>query len=205
MYSQDLDKIIKTRKSIRQFKDEVPEKESIIEIIEAGRLAPYAGLPNKGTFDFRKFFVFSKNNENINEIKSLITKSIKKKIEIFEKSGEQVNEKALKVLNMVVKLPPQIGNAPWYIIVAERKGFPAREEQALAHCMENMWLKATSLGFGFQLISAINDLQEDARFNEMLGLNTGEFAFDSCMVGYPVSPLSENVRVEPKLSIEWFE
>ena len=45
---------------------------------------------------------------------------------------------------------PGIGTAPYYIVVAERKGYPPVELQSLAHCMENMWLKATALGLGFQ-------------------------------------------------------
>lgn len=197
MYSKDIDKILKTRRSIRQFNNEIPDKESITEIIEAGRLAPYAGLANKGTFDFRKFFVFSNESKEIEIIKTIMIENIKKK--------KPTTEKMKKIFDMFIKNGPQIGNAPWYIVVAERKGFPPREEQALAHCMENMWLKSTSLGLGFQLVSAINDLQNDVVFNEMLGLNAGEFAFDSCLVGYPVSPLSESERVEPLLSIKWFE
>lgn len=204
MYSRDLDTIIKTRRSIRQFKEEAPEKERIVEIIEAGRLAPYAGLANKGTDDFRKFFVFSNESKEISSIKLLMIESIKKKIEVFEKSDKPGMEKMLNIMRMIVKNGPQIGNSPWYIIVAERKGLPPREEQALAHCMENMWLKATSLGFGFQLLSAINELQNDTDFNEILGLKPGEFAFDSCLVGYPLVHLSERVREEPVLSIRWY-
>ncbi len=46
-----------------------------------------------------------------------------------------------------------IGSAPYFIVGAEKKGFPAVEQQFLAHCLENMWLKATALGLGFQLVS----------------------------------------------------
>lgn len=205
MYSQDLDKVLKTRRSVRQFKEDIPEKQSIVEILEAGRIAPYAGLANKGTNDFRRFFVFSKESQQINAIKLIMIESIKKKIELLEKSDNPGMEKMLNVMKMIVKNGPQIGNSPWYIVVAERKGMPPREEQALAHCMQNMWLKATSLGFGFQLMSAINDLQNDKDFNEILGLKPGEFAFDSCLVGFPLESLSESIREEPELSIKWFE
>lgn len=41
---------------------------------------------------------------------------------------------------------PGIGTAHYFIVVAERKGFPPVEQQALAHCLENMWLKATAPG-----------------------------------------------------------
>ncbi|MGD0953085.1 MAG: hypothetical protein ABR985_11955 [Methanotrichaceae archaeon] len=35
------------------------------------------------------------------------------------------------------------------MVVAERKSFPPVEQQSLAHCLQNMWLKATALGLGF--------------------------------------------------------
>src|SRR5665647_302111 len=47
-----------------------------------------------------------------------------------------------------------VGTAPEFIVVSEKKGFPAVEQQSLAHCLENMWLKATSLDLGFQLVSS---------------------------------------------------
>lgn len=49
---------------------------------------------------------------------------------------------------------PGVGPAPEFIVVAEKKGFPEVEQQSLAHCLENMWLKANALDLGFQLVSS---------------------------------------------------
>ena len=49
---------------------------------------------------------------------------------------------------------PDVGTAPEFIVVAEKKGFSAVEQQSLAHCLENMWLKATALNPGFQFVSS---------------------------------------------------
>ncbi|MCC8153541.1 MAG: nitroreductase family protein [Tannerellaceae bacterium] len=50
--------------------------------------------------------------------------------------------------------------------------------------MENMWLTATSLGLGFQLISAIGTVSNNDKFLKLLGLNKGEYALEGCLVGY---------------------
>lgn len=41
---------------------------------------------------------------------------------------------------------PGLETAPYYIIIAEKKGFPPVEKQSIAHAMENMWLMARHLG-----------------------------------------------------------
>ena len=80
---------------------------------------------------------------------------------------------------------PNIGKAPYYIIVAEQKGIPAVEQRSLAHCMQNMWLKSTALGLGFQLLSITAQMAEDKEFCDLLKIQLGEFALDGCLIGYP--------------------
>ena len=40
-------------------------------------------------------------------------------------------------LEMIKKMDfvPGVGNAPYFIVVAERKGFPPVEQQSIAHCL----------------------------------------------------------------------
>lgn len=75
---------------------------------------------------------------------------------------------------------PGIGTAPYFIVVAEKKGFPAVEQQSLAHCLENMWLKATALDLGFQLVSATAQMADNPSFCEILGIYPGEWALNGC-------------------------
>jgi len=203
--TENLDRVIRTRRSVRQFTEEIPSKDSILQIVEAGRLAPYAGLAHHGTDDFRKFYVISKDSKEINVIKSLIIEAVRSKMVELEKENNPKHEPMLNGMRMLIKNGPPIGKAPWLIIAAERRGFPSREEQAIAYCMENMWLKATSLGLGIQLVSAISDLNYNSQFSELLGLQQGEFCFDAFSIGYPVKAFSETPRKEPVLSVTWFE
>ena len=64
-------------------------------------------------------------------------------------------------LSMIKKrgMVPGVGTAPYYIVVAERRGFPPVELQSLAHCLENMWLKATALDLGFHIVSITQKCQ----------------------------------------------
>lgn len=200
-----LDRIIRSRHSVRQYTDEIPTKEMIGQIIEAGRLAPYAGLPNIGTTDFRRFFVLAKNSVQTDQLKGLTVDAVKRTLSKLEPNDDPKMKPFLSALRGIISNGPKMGQAPWLIIIAERRGFPVREDQALAYCLENMWLKATALGLGIQLYSAIEDLKDDSKFCEMLGLTTGEFSFDACSVGFPIKPIADNTRPEPHLSITWFE
>ena len=80
---------------------------------------------------------------------------------------------------------PSIGKAPYYIIVAEQRGIPPVEHLSLAHCLQNMWIKAAALGLGLQLLSITQQLGEDKEFCELIKLPMGEFAIDGCLIGYP--------------------
>ena len=87
-----------------------------------------------------------------------------------------------------------IGTAPYYIVVAERRGFPPVELQSLAHCLENMWLKATALDLGFQIVSVTSQMSSDPAFCAILGIPSGEWELMGCAVGYPADELSPSIR-----------
>ena len=78
-----------------------------------------------------------------------------------------------------------LGDAPYFLVVGERKGTPAAEQQALAHCLQNMWLKATALELGFHLVSATALMSEDASFCELLGVPFREYELNGCALGVP--------------------
>jgi nitroreductase len=99
-------------------------------------------------------------------------------------------------LNAIQKMGrvPGIGTAPYYVVVAERKGYPSVELQSLAHCMENMWLKATALGLGFQLVSVTSEMSKNPEFCRILGISAGEWELMGCAIGYPHDELSPSIR-----------
>jgi nitroreductase len=100
---------------------------------------------------------------------------------------------------------PGIGTAPYYIVVAERKGFPPVEQQSLAHCMENMWLKATALDLGFQMVSVTAQMSSDPAFCKILGISAGEWEMMGCAIGYPQEELGPSVRPPVEDVTRWLE
>jgi hypothetical protein len=57
-----------------------------------------------------------------------------------------------------------------------------------------MWLKATALDLGFQLVSATAQMANNPSFCEMLGINPDEWALNGCAIGYSAEKLSSSIR-----------
>ncbi len=205
MDNSALDKIIQSRHSVRSFSDHAPGKDMIKDIVEAGRLAPYAGLANRGSTDFRKFFVIHRNNSAVYKLRTAAAEAVVAKLAAMPEIDDPRAQPMLAAMRSIADkgLPPW--HAPWLIIVAERRGYPAHEMQSLGFCLENMWLKATALNLGMQMVSAINDLNGTEILGEILGINPAEFCCGACLIGYPLTSGRDEPRQEPVLSITWLE
>ena len=107
-----------------------------------------------------------------------------KHIQLRAKAGWFVNR--LEMFNKIGMIPG-VGTAPEFIVVAEKKGFPAVEQQSLAHCLENMWLKATALDLGFQLCILPN-----VKF--IVGQTLFGQALNGCAIGQSAEKLSSSIR-----------
>lgn len=208
--SNVLDRIILNRRSVRLFKKEQPDKEMIEAIINAGLWGPYAGLAVSSKEDFRKFYVIPGGSDKLVKLNEIIKAFSKYILDNFEKQMQEnsfVNEKGQnyhKVLERIQQTGlPGLAEAPCVIIVAEKKGMPPAEKQSLAHVIENMWLKTTSLNLGLRLISVIEGLTESKEFCELLGVNYGEYAFNGCIIGYPENEPSQGERPDLENVIKW--
>ncbi|PAV11514.1 nitroreductase [Methanosarcina spelaei] len=208
------DEIVVDRRSHRRFWQEFPAKDDIKSIIDAGLHAPYAAASVGSTNDyFRRFFVLKMGSKCMTTAASLIFEEVStmaSKLEISMENDTQLREKAIGFANrlaMIKKLGkvPGVGTAPYFIVVAEKKGFPAVEQQSLAHCLENMWLKATALNLGFQLVSATAQMADNPEFCVMLGINPGEWALNGCAVGYPADELSPSILPSVDEVTRWLE
>lgn len=132
-----LDAIIAQRWSIRVFKEDIPQRELIAEVIRAGIYAPFGALAVSGE-DYRRFYVIEKGSVPLSNITE-ITK--RRATGLLEKMNSEMASAFYKKMQCVSKQGPiGIGTAPYFIVVAERKGIPSAEEKSLAHCMQNMWL-----------------------------------------------------------------
>lgn len=206
-----LDRILESRRSVRSFAPDVPPKEDITRIIRAGLLAPYAAQAVAGQ-DFRQFFVFEKEQPQLARVAALAKRQVKR---MAEHLRDEVAANPLlegQARGFIARLEqlaetgvPGIGTAPYFIVVAERRGIPPAEQQSLAHCLENMWLKATALGLGFQLVSVTAQLGQDKEFCSVLGIPDGEFGTNGCAVGYPTKRLPPVERPDASEVTKWIE
>jgi nitroreductase len=209
-----LDQILADRRSYRMFMAAVPDPDDIRRILHAGLLAPYAAAAVGGSKDyFRRFFVMRKGSQSLNSAIPLVMEQVNVMAGGLTREMEQnpaLRQKAVRFverLEMIRKAGrvPGVGNAPYYIVVAERKGFPPVEQQSLAHCLENMWLKATALELGFQLVSITSQMSGNAEFCRLLGIPVGEWELMGCAVGYPADELSPSIRPPVEDVTRWLE
>jgi nitroreductase len=210
--NQLFDEIVRSRHSIRVFKDKKPSKEWIEEIIEAGMFAPYAAAAVGDTIDFRRFFVFERDTISIKTLSSLMKNKAADGVQHFESLIDKKPfmqskfQPFLNRLKMVVdKGVPGVDTAPYFIIVAELSGIPPVEHESLAHVLENMWLKATALDLGFQLISLTSQMAEDDEVMKLLGLPIKKFALNGCAIGYPAITPSATPRPDSLKATRWME
>jgi len=198
-----LDRIIGERRSCRKFTREIPADVQVESILHAGLHAPFAAAAIGDSKDyFRRFVVVRNGSTAMKELSPLVFESVLAMAVDLEQAAAknaQLREQAAGFMGRLAMIKdmgmvPGVGTAPFYIVAAEKKGFPPVEQQSLAHCMENMWLKATALGLGFQIVSATAQMADNPGFCRALGLESGKWALMGCAVGYPAEKLSPSIR-----------
>jgi nitroreductase len=209
-----LDQILAERRSYRKFTPVFPPEDDIRRILHAGLLAPFAAAAVGNSRDyFRRFFVLKKGSASMKAAAPLVMEQVRIMSEDLEHEMETNPAFRLKASAFVQRLAmmkkagtvPGVGTAPYYLVVSERKGFPPVELQSLAHCLENMWLKATALGLGFQLVSLTSRMSSDPGFCQILGIPAGEWELMGCAVGYPTDELSPSIRPPVEDLTTWLD
>ncbi|MDD1699201.1 MAG: nitroreductase family protein [Methanoregula sp.] len=209
-----LDQVLAERRSYRMFRPEFPPEDDIRRIIHAGLLAPFAaGAVGNASDYFRRFFVMKNGSQSIAAAAPLVMAEIHHMAEILHeemKTNLGLREQAIGFAQRLAMIKnrgivPGIGTAPYYIVVAERRGYPHVQLQSLAHCMENMWLKATALGFGFQLVSVTSAMSQNPEFCKLLQINPNEWELMGCATGYPSEELPPSIRPPVDNVTRWLE
>ena len=209
-----LDQILAERRSHRVFRPEIPSDDEIRRVLHAGLLAPFAAAAVGNSSDyFRRFFVLKRGSRSLAAIAPLVSAEVARMAKELETEMGRSPELRAKAAMFVRRLEqmqktgvvPGIGTAPYYIVVAERKGFPPVELQSLAHCLENMWLKATALGLGFQIVSITSRMSSDPDFCDVLGIPAGEWELMGCAVGYADDELSPSIRPPVDAVTRWLD
>ncbi len=203
-HSAALDVIVRARHSVRAFSSVSPGQEAVAAIIQAGLLAPFGALAVAGKPDFRKVFVLRNSSAAMEAAVRILKNRIAKQADELEKKvGSSPFVENLKRIGQ--QGVPGVGSAPYFIVVGERKGMPPIAAQSLCYCLQNMWLKATSLGIGLQLISATMQMDSDPEFCSLLNIPVGEYALDGCALGYPADKYQPRPVKYPTLeeSVNW--
>jgi len=185
------DEILKTRRSCRKFTEEVPTREEIEAVVEAGRLAPYASISSQDVEVFRHFFVMTKGHPLLPEIDRLIRQQGGKDAEWLR--GEMEKDPFLAEYGVGLEaMWSRFGtngvsvfpDPPCLIILAEWRGARRAERQSLAHTIQNMWLKATALNLDFNMISVMESMVDNEEFCSLFGLPVGRYGFHGCVIGH---------------------
>ena len=194
MFTKDdnkvFDEIIKARWTCRSFTDEVPTKEEIEAIIEAGKAAPYASIASKDVVPFRHFFVMFKDDPRLETIRRLTAEQSAADLEWLLKEEEKdaflrENARGLETLwGHVAESGAPVTKAPCLIVMAEWRGARRAERQSLAHMLENMWLKATALNLDVMILSIIESMVDNKEFCDLFGLPVGMYGFHACIIGH---------------------
>ena len=211
-FPKTLEQVIKSRRSIRSFTNEVPRFEDVEEILKAALYAPYGGATGFQLNEIRKVFVFTQNSDKMKEAKELLLSQIKKNskkmnnlLVFFPFLKKKMEPFANRLKSISSNGIPSLNEAPYYIIVAEKKGFPPIGKQSIAHALQNMWLTATEKGLGFQLISATGKMSNNKQFLQLLGLHQGEYEIDGCVIGY-ATKYPETIReIDLEQSVKWID
>jgi nitroreductase len=174
-------RVIGERRSVRRFSDEAPAREALTQVLAAGLAAPYAAAMAPGAALDRRFFVLPRGSRALTAAAAAIQAHAAAAL-----ASDQLPPPLRARLEPVARgRIPGVGTAPFYVVIAERCAMPAVQQQSLAHALENMWLMATALGLGMQLVTATTQMGDDPDFCGMLGLPAGEFALNGCAIGVP--------------------
>lgn len=180
-----LDEIILARRSVRQFSDRPLDSFTVSQIIAAGTAAPAV---NKVNVDHGRQFVAVESQEVKDELYRLAAEHM---ADLAEACRPGLDD--LKSVFLAGPSVPCVGidQAPWIVVVAEPFGrvpLPGMELAGLGHTLQNMWLKATSLGVGMHLVTLFSSFParpaRAAKVFELLGIRPGS-AMNACALGWP--------------------
>lgn len=168
---------IKTRRSTRQFKEEVPHDDAIAAIVEAGQLAP------SGCNVQQNHFLVIKNPEVLAKLRELVQKAFAE-MKLYDNASTSIihSVEASKKGDYIYDY-----NTPLLIVVANDLDNPNHIADT-ACAIENMMLAANSLDLGSCWINQLRWQNENPALLEYLrslGMTANERVFGAVAIGYP--------------------
>ncbi len=179
-----------TRRSTRNFKDEMPERDLIEKVIEAGRHAP-SGSNSQNTH----FIVFT-DKDVLTKMAELVKGEFAKMTagpDTYVSLRNSIN--AAKTANYVFHY-----GAPVFIVTANKKGYVnALADSACA--LENMMIAANALDLGSCWINQLHWLDENGNIREFMrgyGLGDDETITGGLVLGFADTGLPNRTPLERK-------
>lgn len=168
---------IKSRRSTRRFRDTLPSRELIMEVVEAGRYAPSGGNNQK------THFLVITNKSVLNDLANMVQKAFSD-MEITEGMYRSMANSihAAKTGKYTFHY-----NAPVLILTANQKDYTNNIADC-ACCLENMMLAANALDLGSCWINQLKWLNEDPTilpYLQKLGLGENERVYGGIVLGFP--------------------
>lgn len=187
-----------TRRSTRKYSDEMPDRELVEKIIEAGRYAP-SGSNSQNTH----LIVFT-DREMLREMADLVRNEFSK-MEI--RPGMYVSLK--NAINAAQRTDYVFHyNAPVFIAVANKKNYGNAMADS-ACVLENMMIAASALDLGSCWINQLHWLDENPAIREFMyryGLEEDETVTGGLILGFPEKGAPERKALERKGNpVTWVE
>jgi nitroreductase len=205
-----LSEIVRARRTIRSFSNDVPPVEEMEEILRSAIFAPFGRATCLPPKEIRKIFVLSQGTEPMEQARELllmeigrVARKVKIAITLFPFLKKTMGLFAERISVLERKGIPGLLEAPYYVVIATRKGFPAMEKQTIAHAMQNMWLSATAQGLGLQPISQTSIMSKNKDFKQLLGLKMGDYELDGCVIGVQKAPAEPREERQLEDFVTW--
>ena len=212
MEPTSFDDLARARRSCRSFQPTRLDEADVRSILEAGWLAPHAGATGVPLAEKRRFFVIRQETAARERLYKLALARVKANRNRLRVTRRFVPGLAAKTASFMKRLNAladggirTLQEAPVWVIVAERRGFPPAEAKSIAHVLQNMWLKATELKIGFMLLSLTGMLSADKAFMAELGLTRGAWELDGCIMGVPARASEPNAEHLPANAVLWLD
>lgn len=211
-YNKTFEQVVKSKRSLPNFSSEIPPIDLLNEIVKSCIHAPYAGALGIPLNEVRKIYIFKQGTDSMTTARDILLSEIKKNskkiyaiLKFLPFLRKKIKPFAYRLRVFSPKGIPLLFEAPFFIIIAEKRGFPMVNEESLTHALQNMWLTATNLGLEFQLITAIPHMANNKQFLKLLKLKKGAYALDGCVVGYPYNYAKESKEYEFEKFVTWVE
>ncbi|MCZ7382948.1 MAG: nitroreductase family protein [Candidatus Methanoperedens sp.] len=190
---KDIIEVIKTRRCVREYKEDQISDEDIKFLIDCARYAPSG-------FNMQPWsFLVIKNKDVMRKISEHGKKSMIPMLEPMK----DVSPKARDFLVFLkTKGTDMFYNAPLLIIILGNKNAPTVDYDC-AMAAQNMMLAAQSKGIGSCWIGGVQPALMDEGFLRELGAPEGYKAIAPLIFGYPKGKTKMPERAEPE--VKWLE